>query len=84
MNFRRLILGAALVQVVTATFVLAQTGALSTNQQVLTGSKWRLVSFGRTGAESPAIDGPAITIVFDNGRVSGSGGCNSYSGTYKV
>lgn len=68
--------------------VLAQsqtTRDLSTNQQVLAGTEWRLVSFGAAGAEVSVISGTTVTLKFgEDGRASGSTGCNSYGGTYQV
>ena len=66
--------------------VMGQTGRdLSTGQQVLGGSEWHLVSMGRVGAESSIVPGTKITLMFGNdGRVSGSGGCNNYGGNYRV
>ena len=48
-------------------------------------SQWKLVSFGKTDAETPIIEGSSITLEFTgNGEVSGSGGCNSYGGEYEA
>jgi heat shock protein HslJ len=58
---------------------------LSTDQRVLTGTEWRLVSLGPAGAETDVIPGTTVTLKFgEDGRASGSTGCNSYSGTYQV
>lgn len=68
--------------------VLAQsqtTRDLSTDQRVLTGTEWRLVSFGPAGAEASLVAGTTVTLKFgEDGRASGSTGCNSYGGTYQV
>jgi heat shock protein HslJ len=66
--------------------VHAQTSRnLSTNEKVLAGSEWRLVSFGRSGAELSVIEGTTVTLKFgEDERASGSTGCNSYSCTYGV
>lgn len=81
----------ALVLVVLMLFCLtpvvqAQPGRkLATDQRVLTGTEWRLVSLGPSGAESEVITGTTVTLKFgEDGRASGSTGCNSYSGTYQV
>jgi heat shock protein HslJ len=51
----------------------------------LANTQWRLVSFGEPGAEMPVIEGSAVTLEFGaDGRVGGSGGCNSYGGVYQV
>ena len=67
-----------------AVVVPAQTG-MSTDQRTLVGPEWRLASFGPTGAESGVVAGTTVTLRFgEDGRASGSTGCNSYSGTYQV
>ncbi|HKE57727.1 MAG TPA: META domain-containing protein [Pyrinomonadaceae bacterium] len=59
--------------------------SFSTGDQPLANTEWHLVSFGRVGEEKPVIQGTTITMKFDaDGRVNGSAGCNSYSGTYRV
>lgn len=51
----------------------------------LANSKWQLVSFGGSEAEMPVIERSMITLEFDDqGRFGGSGGCNSYGGSYVV
>ncbi|HET7288525.1 MAG TPA: META domain-containing protein, partial [Pyrinomonadaceae bacterium] len=64
----------------------AQPGRnMSTDQRVLAGTDWRLVSLGPAGGESSLVAGTAITLKFgEDGRASGSTGCNAYSGTYQV
>ena len=58
---------------------------LSTDQRVLTGTEWRLLSFGPAGAEASLVAGTTVTVKFgEDGRASGSTGCNSYGGTYQV
>lgn len=54
----------------------AETGLENTN--------WTLVSFGSPGAEQPLVEGSAITLMLAGGQAGGSGGCNSYGGTYQV
>ncbi|MCA9868013.1 MAG: META domain-containing protein [Anaerolineae bacterium] len=50
------------------------------------GLPFRVVSFGPTGAEQPLIEGTHIEAVFDQtgGTVSGTSGCNNYSGPMKT
>ena len=43
-------------------------------------TQWNLVSFG----ETPLIQGSAINLLLAAGQAGGSGGCNSYGGSYKV
>ncbi|MBN1579531.1 MAG: META domain-containing protein [Anaerolineae bacterium] len=48
------------------------------------GQDWVLVSFLAEGAVMPVLEGPEVTVTFENGEVRGSAGCNSYSGSYTV
>jgi putative lipoprotein len=50
----------------------------------LTGS-WKLVSYGPPDAMTAAVPDAEATLTFaDDGRVTGSGGCNSLGGVYEV
>jgi heat shock protein HslJ len=61
------------------------TRNLSTDQRVLAGTEWRLVSFGPSGAETGVVAGTTVTLnLGEDGRAAGSTGCNSYGGTYEV
>lgn len=66
--------------------VYGQTGrSMSTDQRVLTGIEWRLVSLGPAGSETTVVAGTTVTLRFaEDNRASGSTGCNSYGGTYQV
>lgn len=67
------------------TLAVALISSPSFSQQRLANTKWQLVSFGKQGAEVWALRGSKVTINFDvNLGVSGSGGCNSYGGSYKT
>lgn len=51
----------------------------------LEGVVWRLDSFGPTDAPEPAVRvGQPATLRFDSGQVSGSTGCNRFSGSYQA
>jgi heat shock protein HslJ len=45
---------------------------------------WSLVSFGPAGAEKPVAEGSSVTLLAADGKVGGSGGCNSYGGAYEI
>jgi heat shock protein HslJ len=53
-------------------------GKGTTSMDALEGKTWTLVQFG-DGSPAPAER--AITAVFEDGKISGSGGCNHYSAT---
>jgi heat shock protein HslJ len=46
----------------------------------LDGTSWELTAYRKT---SP-IPGTTLTATFEEGRVHGSAGCNSYSGSYQI
>ena len=51
----------------------------------LANTKWSLVSFGKLDAATPVIEGSTITLELDaKGQAGGTGGCNSYGGSYEV
>jgi heat shock protein HslJ len=50
----------------------------------LENTQWSLVSFGDSGAQQPLVEGSTITLTLAGGQVGGTGGCNSYGGTYQV
>ncbi|MBN1153226.1 MAG: META domain-containing protein [Dehalococcoidia bacterium] len=52
-------------------------------QPTLAGTSWRLESLGRTGELVPALTTTEVTLDFtEDGRASGSAGCNRYFGQY--
>jgi heat shock protein HslJ len=77
----------ALVLILFVFFVAnAQPGRnMSTDQRVLAGTDWRLLSLGPAGGEANLVAGTTVTLKFaEDGRASGSTGCNNYNGTYQV
>jgi putative lipoprotein len=51
----------------------------------LTDGSWQLIAFAQDGEQTPVIEGTQISAVFDaEGRIGGSGGCNSYGGTFSA
>jgi heat shock protein HslJ len=72
----------ALLVAITPIAVNAQVSL--TNSQ-LSGSEWRLTSFGPLGRETAVVQGTTVTLNFSSdGNASGSTGCNSYRGTFRV
>ena len=76
----------SILLLLSVSFVVhAQDRNLATDSRVLTGTDWRLVSIGPSGAEMPVVTGTTVTLKFgEAGRASGSTGCNTYSGAYEV
>jgi heat shock protein HslJ len=51
----------------------------------LTGTSWHLVSYGPESQQIPAAEGVTTLVQFTlDGQVSGSLGCNQFSGQYSV
>jgi heat shock protein HslJ len=51
----------------------------------LANTQWKLESFGPASSPAPVLEGADITLGFDGaGQAGGSGGCNSYGGSYQV
>jgi heat shock protein HslJ len=64
---------------------LATYSQTSFSNDQLPGTEWKLVSFGPLGRETPIVDGTDVTLNFgSDSSASGSAGCNSYRGTYRV
>lgn len=63
----------------TALLLTACAGAVP-SADPLNGSAWVLFAYRKT---SP-IPGTTITAAFEDGEIRGSGGCNSYFGSYSI
>jgi heat shock protein HslJ len=63
---------------------LASLEGAQPSETGLENTHWSLVSFGSPGAERPLVEGSTITLMLAAGQAGGSGGCNSYGGTYQV
>ncbi len=50
----------------------------------LESGKWMLESITEDGTVTGALPDRAVTAIFDNGSLGGTGGCNSYSAAYEV
>lgn len=62
-----------------------QTPAPTVAATGLENTNWQLVAFGPIDAQTPVIADSTITVAFNaDGEVGGSGGCNSYGGTYTM
>lgn len=54
------------------------------NEITLESGKWMLESITEDGSQTTVLQDRAVTAIFDNGSVGGTGGCNSYSAAYEV
>ena len=71
--------GAAFLLIcLTAGCATAAHGQPPAPGNVLAGTAWTLVSLNG----DPLVEGTAVTLRFDNTAVEGTGGCNTYSGSY--
>jgi heat shock protein HslJ len=86
MRFHRLPLPAAAAMLVfslaacSGAATLSATASPSPASDPLAGTRWALLSV----ADQPVPAGISATLAFDAGQASGSGGCNTFTGEYKV
>jgi heat shock protein HslJ len=60
-----------------------ETGAA--DSALLEGTPWALVEYaGADGTTRPVLSGTEVTATFQDGRLAGNAGCNSYGGTYSA
>lgn len=60
------------------------SGCASKQAAPLQGT-WKLSAYGPKESPTPAVTDAEATLTFDGkGNVTGSGGCNSLGGTYKI
>jgi heat shock protein HslJ len=67
-----------------AVLAVAMAGwAVAGDENRLTNTRWKVVSFSESNVESPVLDGADITLEFrTDGRAGGTGGCNSFGAEY--
>jgi len=70
----------SLVLLLTALLALSSCANMPQASDPLDGTTWVLVAYRKT---SP-LEGTTITAEFAEGEVRGSGGCNSYFGSYTI
>ena len=60
--------------------------ACGTSGSALERNKWSLKFYGEQNNSEEVLEGTKITATFDKGKreVSGSGGCNTYFGSYEI
>ncbi len=77
------------VGVATATTVMAQHSAEKNSVLIAQSSaaiqgNWRLVNMTQPGSPMPMLPSTEQTAEFSAGRISGTGGCNRFNGTYRT
>lgn len=77
------------VGVATATTVMAQHSAEKTSVLIAQSSaaiqgNWRLANMTQPGSPMPMLPSTEQTAEFSAGRISGTGGCNRFNGTYRT
>ena len=72
--------------VMLSVFTILGFVACSTPDSMLDDTKWFLRSYGEQNNLEAIIEGTEITATFNSaeGKVSGSGGCNTYFARYRV
>lgn len=51
----------------------------------LASTRWRLVSYGQPGSETPIMEGTEVNLQFEDDNQSGGfGGCNTFGAQYEV
>jgi heat shock protein HslJ len=72
--------GIVLLSVLVASVILSSCGLLPGSKSGLDATKWQL----QTMAGNPPPEAVVITAEFNDGRISGSSGCNSYGAAYTI
>ena len=72
------------VSVALILLALAACGGEQQSESALEDATWELVHLNSTGSDEVAQPVAPISLTFANGEISGSAGCNSYSGSYEL
>jgi putative lipoprotein len=74
-----------LISIFTISALLLAACNSSENKTDLSGITWQLVSYGSASGPTPAVAGVETSLAFGkDGQVSGSMGCNQFSGSYSL
>lgn len=74
-----------IVTLIIASGMVLSACGMQGSSASLAGTSWKLVSFGPAKNQAPAASGVQTNLDFGkDGTVSGSFGCNSFSGNYQV
>ena len=70
--------------ILSVTLLLALS-ACASNSNGLTGTNWKLISYGPASTQTPAAPGVETNLTFGaDGKLSGHLGCNSMGGDYST
>ena len=65
--------------------LLLALSACSSNSRGLSGTSWKLISYGPADSQTPAAPGVETSLTFrTDGKLSGHLGCNSMGGDYST
>ena len=74
-----------ILSLLVGTGLVLSACAAQATQAGLSGTSWKMASYGLTGNQTPAAAGIDTRLDFSkDGTVNGNLGCNSFSGNYKV
>jgi heat shock protein HslJ len=69
----------------TMLIILLAACSPESTTNALSGTSWHLVSYGPIDQQTPAAEGVTTLVQFSpDGQVSGSFGCNQFSGQFRV
>lgn len=77
-------IGLTLINPAIAQYPAVTTPPLQMAQSSSLTGNWRLANMTLPGSPMPMLPSTDLTADFANGRVSGSGGCNRFNGSYKT
>ncbi len=78
------LIGALTVMLSARASAGAQGGGAAVTEGDLEGVVWALTGFGPAGSLAAPAAGSRLDLLFEQGRVAGSSGCNSYAGAYAL
>jgi heat shock protein HslJ len=72
-------------EIVSKTAVADELEGATMEKTELEGTRWGLIAYQNADGETvDALPDREVTLEFEDGRVAGNGGCNSYFGSYTV
>ncbi|PZV11610.1 MAG: hypothetical protein DCF22_14135 [Leptolyngbya sp.] len=76
--------GVAIANPVIAQNSSAKNSVLIAQSSAAIQGNWRLANMTQPGSPMPMLPSTEQTVEFSAGRISGSGGCNRFNGTYRT